>query len=192
MDKIDKIDNVEFYKDIYLFEIARKENLNSKISTYIGLLTVIGGIVVFELENLYQNLNVNPIIQFELIVMIMIILEINIYNLYKANHGKEYKYLDNSIEVRKAFVELERYYQQYYEYFKNEEETIDCLIERKKKEKLIEIYIKCSEENAKVNDIRNEETMKFINFFIISLIIVGIIGIYCITVKKPIDINILY
>lgn len=192
MDKIDKIDNVEFYKDIYLFEIARKENLNSKISTYIGLLTVIGGIVVFELENLYQNLNVNPIIQFELIVMIMIILGINIYNLYKANHGKEYKYLDNSIEVRKAFVELERYYQQYYEYFKNEEETIDCLIERKKKEKLIEIYIECSEENAKVNDIRNEETMKFINFFIISLIIVGIIGIYCITVKKPIDINILY
>lgn len=189
---MDKIDNVEFYKDIYLFEIARKENLNSKISTYIGLLTVIGGIVVFELENLYQNLNVNPIIQFELIVMIMIILGINIYNLYKANHGKEYKYLDNSIEVRKAFVELERYYQQYYEYFKNEEETIDCLIERKKKEKLIEIYIKCSEENAKVNDIRNEETMKFINFFIISLIIVGIIGIYCITVKKPIDINILY
>ena len=79
MDKIDKIDNVEFYKDIYLFEIARKENLNSKISTYIGLLTVIGGIVVFELENLYQNLNVNPIIQFELIVMIMIILGINIY-----------------------------------------------------------------------------------------------------------------
>lgn len=43
---MDKIDNVEFYKDIYLFEIARKENLNSKISTYIGLLTVIGGIVV--------------------------------------------------------------------------------------------------------------------------------------------------
>lgn len=128
MDKIDKIDNVEFYKDIYLFEIARKENLNSKISTYIGLLTVIGGIVFFELENLYQNLNVNPIIQFELIVMIMTILGINIYNLYKANHGKEYKYLDNSIEVRKAFVELERYYQQYYEYFKNEEETIDCLI----------------------------------------------------------------
>ena len=54
------------------------------------------------------------------------------------------------------------------------------------------MYIQCSEENARVNDIRNEETMRFINFFITSLIIIGIIGIYCITVKKPIDINILY
>ena len=52
---MNKIDNVEFYKDFYLFEIARKENLNSKISTHIGLLTVLGGIVVFEIENLYQN-----------------------------------------------------------------------------------------------------------------------------------------
>ncbi len=189
---MNKIDNVEFYKDLYLFEIARKENLNSKISTHIGLLTVLGGIVVFEIENLYQNSNVNPIIQFEFIVLIMIILGINIYNLYKANHGKEYKYLDNSIEVKKAFVELERYYKQYYEYFKNGEETIDSLIERKKEEKLLEMYVQCSEENARVNDIRNEETMRFINFFITSLIIIGIIGIYCITVKKPIDINILY
>ncbi len=127
-----KIDNVEFYKDLYLFEITRKENLNSKVSIYIGLLTVLGGIVVFELENLYQNVKVNSIIQFGFIAVIMIILEINIYNLYKANHGKEYKYLDNSIEVKKAFVELEKYYKQYYEYFKNGEETIDSLIERKK------------------------------------------------------------
>ena len=101
---MNKIDNVEFYKDLYLFEIARKENLNSKISTHIGLLTVLGGIVVFEIENLYQNSNVNPIIQFEFIVLIMIILGINIYNLYKANHGKEYKYLDNSIEVKKHLL----------------------------------------------------------------------------------------
>ena len=127
-----KIDNVEFYKDLYLFEITRKENLNSKVSIYIGLLTVLGGIVVFELENLYQNVKVNSIIQFGFIAVIMIILGINIYNLYKANHGKEYKYLDNSIEVKKAFVELEKYYKQYYEYFKNGEETIDSLIERKK------------------------------------------------------------
>ena len=67
-----------------------------------------------------------------------------------------------------------------------------CFHERKKEEKLLEMYIQCSEENARVNDIRNEETMRFINFFITSLIIIGIIGIYCITVKKPIDINILY
>lgn len=189
---MNKIDNVKFYKDLYLFEIARKENLNSKISTYIGLLTVLGGIVVFELENLYQNLNVNPIIQFELIVLIIIILGINIYNLYRANHDKKYRYLDNSKEVKKAFAELEEYYKQYYEYFKIEKETIDSLIERKKEEKLLEMYVQCSEENARVNDIRNEETMRFINFFIISLIIVGIIGIYCIAVKKPININILY
>lgn len=185
------IDSVEFYKELYMNEISRKENLNSKLSMQIGLITVLGGITVFEIENLYQNTKVNFVLQIEFIVLTIIILGINIINLYKANHNKKYRYLDNPKNVKKAFQDIEKYYTDYYEYYKTENESLDSLLKRKKEEKLIEMYIECAEENSKVNDIRYEENMRFIKAFIISLVVICIIGIYCIIVKKPIDINIL-
>lgn len=186
-----KINDSMFYKDIYNYEISRKENLNSKLPTYIGLLTVLGGIIVFEIENLYQNIKIDQVIQIELIILIIVILGINIYNLYKANHNKKYKYIDNPKNLEKAFKKIEVYYKEYYEFFKKENETLEELINRKKEERLIELYIDCTETNAIINDARNEENMNFIRTFIISLIIICIIGILCIVIKKPLDINIL-
>lgn len=185
------VDDVEFYKELYMYEINRKENLNSKLSIQIGLVTVLGGIAAFEIENLYQNTKVNPVLQIEFILLTIIILAINIINLYKANHNKKYRYLDNPKNVKKAFEDIERYYTNYYEYYRNGNETLESLLKRKKEEKLIEMYNECAEENSKVNDIRYEENMKFIRIFIISLVIICIIGVCCVVVKKPIDISII-
>lgn len=185
------MNKLEFYRNLYLYEINRKENIGSKVSIYITLLTVLGGIVVFEIQNLYNNIKVNPIIQLELIFLIIVILGINIYFLYKANYEKTYNYLDNPKELKKSFDDLEKYYQKYYKNYKNKKETVEELVMRKTEEKLIESYIECSEHNARVNDARNEENLKFIHVFVISLVVIGIIGIYTIIVKKPIDINIL-
>ncbi len=178
----------EIQKEMYEYEINRKDVLNNKVSLYITLLTGFSGIAIYIIKNLIGNVNINLILQLEGLSIIIVLIVANFYSLFNANNMLGYWYIPNSKIMQKKFSEVEDFYSQYFEDFRNKSETKEELISKMKIKYFEEVLIESATLNKEVNDIRTEKNLEFTKLLFFSLIIIGIIGVIIIGFEKPLEI----
>lgn len=177
---------LEFYKGLYENELHRKEEINSKVSNYITILTILGTIIVFSLKNFADTFFVVPVLLISLITFI-----VNIVIFWIANHNKKYQYFDEAVALRQQFSLIDDFYNNEGNVYVTADNTVEKLSQEEKNRQLKEFYIKYSSENKKINDRRVTWNLLFMKSVTISLIIVGIIGLFAIFFEKPVDVNIM-
>ena len=162
-------ERLEFYKEIYYFELNRKDNLKSKLIIPSSITALFFTVIGY----LFRNLKAAPsgllgvlfIVSFVLLFLSFIY---NIYNFFKAWQGDKYAYLPKSTEMEEYWHELEKAY--------SEPEVV--------KEKfntfLIKKLKKHNDQNFKNNKRLAETLLKIHKTIIVSLVftIVSLVCLY--------------
>ncbi len=172
----------EFYKSLHERELDRRDSLNNSISTPIGLISAIIGVIFFFCTNYYSNCNIIVKFMFFILVLSSVIFVCtSIYKLIKfynngLSSGYEYEGLPYAKELK-----------EYYDYLvgiNKHNKKINSNIpdtEVEFRNYLIETFINTSGHNAFVNDKKAEyfyEVKKYIIFSIIPLLLSTILFAY--------------
>jgi hypothetical protein len=183
---IEKLANIDFYKNLYEVEISRKNEINGLVKFPTTLLSILIGAGFFLYKPLYENIekaekNCMFIIIAILSVLFAISITIAVTYLVKMFHNlfRKYYYLPSAISLKERQIELYNHGKQFYSETDNneiEKLSIDYSTEEFNKD-LLNYYIDNSAKNQKVNDNRYEDYYRSRHYLMISLIIIAISGI---------------
>lgn len=104
---------LDFYKEMYYFELKRKDTLNSSLGLPIGIVTILAGGVLYYVQNLPAlSLDVWTIVFFVTFLLSSICLAAATLFLILALWNHEYSYLPTSSEIEVYRKALVQYYEQ--------------------------------------------------------------------------------
>jgi len=183
---IEKIANIEFYKNLYENEISRKNEINGLVSFPTTLLTLMIGGGFYLYQPIFKNglENNNHFITYVILplaILFVITIATSIVFLIKMFHNlfRKYHYLPNPEILKNREIEL-------FEHYKNFFTTIGAKKIKKKSIKnskrefekdLLNYYIENSTKNQIVNDRRYKDYYLSRHYLMISLIVLAISGI---------------
>ena len=102
------MDNFEFCKEHYFFEINRKHQLTNALALPIGLLTVIGGILAYYLKHLVYSGGIVPVLYSALVVVALYFVGKTVYYLICSYHDYTYSYIatpDELLDYHKNLIQ---------------------------------------------------------------------------------------
>lgn len=163
---IEKIANIEFYKNLYENEINRKNEINGLVSFPTTLLTLMigGGFFLYQpiFEIGFKNNNHYILyVIFPLAILFLISIAISIFFLIKMFHNlfRKYHYLPSPENLKNREIELFEHYKNFYTGIGkkkiNKKSTKQSKIAFKKD--LLNYYIENSTKNQIVNDRRYKD-----------------------------------
>lgn len=104
---------LDFYKEMYYFELQRKDNLNSSLGLPIGIVILLAGGVLYYIQNLpVLFLDVWTVVFFATFILGGICLAVAIVFLVLALWNHEYSYLPTPSEIEAYRKALIQYYKQ--------------------------------------------------------------------------------
>ena len=184
---IEKIANINFYKNLYEIEINRKNEINGLVKFPTTLLSILIGAGFFLYKPLYENVDKAEkgfifIVLAILSILFSISISIAVFYLVRMFHNlfRKYYYLPSATILKNRQIELYNHGKLFYSETKNEEESEKLSIDYSKEEfnkDLLNYYIDNSTKNQKVNDSRYEDYYHSRHYLMISLIIIAISGI---------------
>jgi len=140
---------LEFYKNVYDFELARKDNLNSNLNIPLTILSLIAGILGFFYINLpHCNNTISDYLFFGFLILATIVYAFSVYYFFKGLFGFGYGYISDAEKIEKYLIELETYNQ-----VATKSQKID--IETEFYETIMKQYIEYSTLNFKNNNMKS-------------------------------------
>ncbi len=180
---IEKLANIDFYKNLYEIEISRKNEINGLVKFPTTLLSILIGAGFFLYKPLYENAEHSCIFFIIVILSILfsIAISIAVFFLVKMFHNlfRKYHYLPSATLLKERQIELYNHANQFYSESESKEIeklSIEYSTEEFNKD-LLNYYIDNSTKNQKVNDNRYEDYYRSRHYLMISLIIIAISGI---------------
>lgn len=173
------MNELQEYKDLYHDELNIAENLNSKITNSITLLTIIGTANVLLLSNLFPIENtIWSIIYLVVCIANIIIFVFTIYHFLKAYTGRVYNYfsirkIQNSCNQYKENI-LFKIKTTNYDINNIDQSSITDVINKKMEYWIINEYLNCATFNRTVNAEKSQKLYKLTHSIIINIIIVFI------------------
>lgn len=174
------MNELQEYKDLYHDELNIAENLNSKITNSITLLTIIGTANVLLLKSLFPIENTIYSIIYLLICIVNIIMFLKtVYRFVKAHTGRVYNYFylkdiqNKGIQYKKIIIEELK--------SKNinaDSESIADAVNKKIEYWIIKEYAGCAKFNRKVNAEKSQELYKLTRSIIYNIILVFVSFIF--------------
>jgi len=104
------MDNLDFCKEHYFFEINRKHQLTSSLALPVGLLTVIGGVVVYYLKYISVSSDIISNIYNILLMVTLFFVGRTVYYLIRSYHNYTYSYIATPDELLDYHQELLNYH----------------------------------------------------------------------------------
>lgn len=192
------IDILQEYKDLYNNELSIAENLNSKISNSITLLTIIGTANVL-LLNCFFPIKIITTDKFSCSIFYCFVCVINIvtfintlYRFVKAYTGRVYNYFYLTEIINKCaqyrnniVIQLQS------QNIPINNDEIDRLINSKMNKWIINEYECCAKINRSVNSQKSQELYKLTQAVVMNMIIV-FVSFFLYIVKINIDGGLLY
>jgi len=183
---IDKIANIEFYKNLYENEINRKNEINGLVSFPTTLLTLMigGGFYLYKpifQNGIEKNSQCISIIIAILAILFAISIAVSIFFLIKMFHNlfRKYHYLPSPENLKNRQIELFEHYNNFFTTTKRKKIKKKSIklskIEFRKD--LLNYYIEDSTKNQIVNDRRCKDYYLSRHYLMISLILLAISGI---------------
>lgn len=158
---------LDFYKELYYFELDRKDKINSYLSFPLAILVLIIGVVSYFLNNL-PSFNINSILS-NLFHLFLICLSVNIlcslYYFIKSIYGYGYGYIATATEIDSYIKKLEEYNK---EAPTKQRENIETAFE----ELLLKQYSEYSSINSKNNDTKSRCLHNTSKSLVIALIFI--------------------
>ena len=137
------MNQLEFFKELYFYELKKKENVSSSLNLPTTLLVVLMGAMSFLIRShiqYFEGINTISII-FSLLVIITTVFFIKVfYFLFKALIGYDYKYLPRSRDIRNLF--------DYWTKFNRDDEKEES---KSIEDDLIDLYTEIIDNNMKNN-----------------------------------------
>ena len=170
------MNELQEYKDLYHDELNIAENLNSKITNSITLLTIIGTANVLLLKSLFPIENTIWSIAYIFICIINIIaFARTVYRFVKAYTGRVYNYF----HVKEIQKKCEQYQENILSELKSQNCKIDetdirDIIDKKMEYWTTNEYLSCAILNRLANASKSQELYKLTRTIIINIIIVFI------------------
>lgn len=167
------MDELELYKELYYFELTCKESIDARFtnpfSVYVILLGGMGYLI--NLARPLQNETKSGII-----IMLFIFYGISLvhtgYRLYRAYHGHVYKCIANPMLLIQYKTQMQNYYDTSFdEFFSQEAESKEQLIQKDFKEYLLERYADAATHNQNVNHYKCYLFLKVGNCLVISAVL---------------------
>ena len=145
-------EKIKLFCEQYYFEHERHEKLISRLGIPITVLTLIFGIIAFFLKSVLPlKFEIWFIVFYVLFAFVVIFTAFVVYHLIKSYYNYDYSYLPFSVDLKKDFDNIRKYYDGPYfnelsvkQKERKIEETIDEL--------LINYYIESNVNNTKNND----------------------------------------
>ena len=168
---------IKFLKEIYYFELDRKDKLNSKLTIPISISIVLFGVLSYFLKNIPPVFN-DPIWSIFLIFFFFsaVFAIRSVYFIVRSFLRFTYKYLPSAGVLNSDYQDIYDYY--HGEYFDSIEtkEKLE-LIENHIDEIMRENFIECIDQNIQSNDLKNKYISKSINSIIITMILILVTSI---------------
>jgi hypothetical protein len=181
--------DIGFYKEQYYHEHIRRNEIDNAIGLPSTLLTFLigGGLYLFKGSNfLIINCSlIYPNIMFTLFGALFIIsLGTTIFYLMKiyANNLMKYLYLPSPTALLKRESELHEFFLSFYQenQMSNPEQEALNISKKQFEEDLVNYYVNFAAKNQSINDIRLLDLYSARRFLILSIILIGIFGVFSI------------
>lgn len=167
----------DFLKEMYYFEIDRKDKLNSKLTIPLSVTVLLFGIISYFLKNIfYISTDYTSVIFLFLFFIILVYAIRTVYFLIKSFFRYTYNYLPTASVIDNDIKNVIKYYKSdYFETYDNDK--IIVMINTRVEEIIIENYIECIDQNILSNDLKNEYISKSVNSIIIMMIVIFITSV---------------
>lgn len=167
----------DLFKEMYYFELERKESINSRISVPIGVITILSGAVFYFLNIIDKVPNMKLKLSVKIIFWLFLIVVISTIVLTAmAYYGYKYFYIPIPRDIEKDYKIIQDYYDENYtKYFKSKtQETKDELINKKFDEYLCQRYMDATTSNTKLNT-RKLRLLRYAGWGILISLFLGLI-----------------
>ncbi len=153
----------EFYKELYFFELDRRDRLNSAVALPVAVLTLIVGAIVYYLDNFPASDTLAGIIFLVLLGAVMASTSLAIFHLIRGRYNYEYYHLPRTSDIDEYRFDLKKCYEEAGEGISGEfeEAFLDFLIGE---------FVLAGHVNAGNNKTKSGELHKSINFIIGALV----------------------
>lgn len=172
-----KMDRYELYKDLYFFEIDRKQKLTNGLGIPIGFATVLASAIFFYLREFNFSQNFTTLAFLGLLTFALFKLGRGIYFIIKSNYDYSYRYLPKGEELEDYFLKnlghnekLEKYNK------KNDLKDIDHLEKSSNEFKsfLIRKFVHANQKNGQNNRNKSEYMHSASGCLIYAFVIISI------------------
>ena len=170
MEKMSIDTEKELFKDMYYFELDRKEKLNSKVNLPITIIILICGTIVYFTRSINMfGIDLISIIFWFLYAVLLISTIFTVYYICRSFYDYPYEYIPTASDFEKDINNLQEYYED--PYFED--------IEKDKKQELLQNdinrliadnYKKCIDKNIISNDIKTEYLLRSSAGIIVTII----------------------
>ncbi len=169
-EKLPKYNN-DLFKELYYHEIEMKDRMSGRISTSIGILTIILGYLgyVYSKYSVVTN-NSSNLFEWSFYALVCCV-GLCVFSMFKAFFGYSYKYLPSPKKIEEGMPSFFEFYEQYKPYFdsisKSEEAVINECIENNMHIEIADCATCNREENK-----RRAKWLRFLSWFMILTIVV--------------------
>jgi len=173
---LETIFKIDFYKELYLDELKRKDKIDALISYPTTLLTILigGGLYFLKKENFKHITECETILLNILTSLFFISIAFSIFFLMRMflNKFKKYKYLPLSIDLYNRELELITYYKENSD--NNKKNQIRKEAKKHFQNDLLKYYIDFATKNQMINDERLKDFYTSRKILMLSLIFLSI------------------
>jgi hypothetical protein len=152
----------ELYKEHYFFEINRKHELTKELNIPIGVLTILGGAIIYFFNEIPRIVGLARFVLVIFLIASLVFFLLTIYFLIRSYYGYTYRYLPTSEELRDYRERLEQYYQ-------TESHNL-AGIDAEMESYIRAAYARCAHKNTINNDSKSGYLYKANGFLILTLI----------------------
>lgn len=137
--------NKDLYKELYLFEIGRKDKISDSVSTLITGMVIVGGAIGYFIENHSFSWDGLSIAFSMLLAVAIVLYALAIISLISI-YGYKYQLIPFASSLKDYYVQLEEYYDQNPDEDGNPDSSFENYLNNR--------YAEATVVNAKHNDVR--------------------------------------
>jgi hypothetical protein len=163
---MEKLNRLELYKEIYIFEFSRREKIHTDVSIVFAITSFLAGFMTYLLKLINEIWPPWQIITILLFLFLFFPLSITYFFLIRAIFKYNYGYLP-------YINEMENYYKKLEKYYKDEKKADDVYIEF-----LINEYAKYAKINSDSTELKVFYLIKAKEGLLVSSIIAFLIAIF--------------